>query len=50
MNVDKANFESMLASAEMVEQWHHSRRQPFNSNRTYEIPIGSETNSTRRQT
>ena len=27
MNVDKANFESMLAIAEMAEQWHHNRRQ-----------------------
>lgn len=27
MNVDKTNFESMLAIAEMAEQWHHNRRQ-----------------------
>ena len=27
MNADKANFESMLAIAEMAEQWHHNRRQ-----------------------
>ena len=27
MNADKANFDSMLAIADLAEQWHHNRRQ-----------------------
>ena len=27
MNTDKANFDSMLAIADLAEQWHHNRRQ-----------------------